>query len=287
MNIPTMARLAAVLAVAAAASVAQAGEPEGSALALRERFSAMKVDASPFGLPLHLVSEQGDGSLRGDIHSRLDHRYEAVREALRRPARWCEIMILHPNVKGCRTLGPVQGEGGKIEVRLGRAEHPVEFGFRIVAATDDYFDLRLEAPTGPAGTTDYRIRVEAAPLDERTTLLHLAYSHGYGLKARLAMNAYFNTFGRDKVGFTVVGRNGDGKPVYVGDLRGGMERNAMRYYLAIRSYLEVLALPQQQRLDRSLRNFVAYTERWPLQLGEAPDYAEVKQRDIARMREAS
>ena len=97
--------------------------------------------------------------------------------------------------------------------------------------------MRLDSPTGPFGTTDYRIRLEAAPMDAQRTILHLGYSHGYGVRAKLAMQAYFNTLGRGKVGFTVVDKDAQGKPVYVSDLRGGLERNAMRYYASIESYL--------------------------------------------------
>jgi hypothetical protein len=195
-------------------------------------------------------------------------------------------MILHPNVKGCRATGPENGDTGTLEVRIGRSEHAVEFAFRIARVTDDYLDVRLDAPTGPAGTSDYRIRVEAAPAGPDQTLLHLAYSHGFGTQARLAMDAYFNTFGRNKVGFSTTGRDANGQPQYVRDLRGGLERNAMRYYLAIRSYLEVLALAPAQRMEQGLRRFVGYTERWPLQLKEEPDFVDVKRRDIARMRGA-
>lgn len=278
----------ALALLAASATGADAPEATSSAQGLRERYEALKADASsPFDLPLHLTSSQQAGKLAGDIYSRLDHRYEAVRASLRRPVRWCEIMILHPNVKGCRAIGPAGSDGGTLEVRIGRAEHAVSFAFRVLQATDDYLDVRLDAPSGPAGTTDYRIRVEATPLDAQRTLLHLAYSHGFGVQAKLAMDAYFGTFGRDKVGFSSTGPDAQGRPQYVRDLRGGLERNAMRYYLAIRSHLEVLALPLAQRLDEGLRRFVGYTERWPRQLKEEPDFLDVKRRDIARMRAGS
>lgn len=279
--------LVAALLACTLAAVRAADLPDDSAQALRAHYASLQVEtASPFGLPLVLASSQQPNALRGDIHSRLDHRFEAVREALRRPAHWCEIMILHPNVKGCRASGPADGSSATLEVRLGRAQHAVTFAFHVVQATDDYLDVRLEARRGPAGTTDYRIRVEAAPLASSQTVLHLAYSHGFGTQASVAMNAYFATFGRDKVGFSVTGHDAQGAPQYVGDLRGGLERNAMRYYLAIRSYLEVLSLPSAERLEQGVRRFIAYTERWPRQLGEDPGYAAVKQRDIARMRVA-
>lgn len=285
-----VARALVFAAVAAFATQASAAVEDtmGSAADLGRRYAELKVEAaSPFGLPLHLASSHQDSALRGDIHSRVDHRFEAVRDALHKPDRWCEIMILHPNVKGCRVLGGGNGSAGKLEVRIGRAEHAVEFDFRVAKAEADYLDVRLDAPAGPAGTTDYRIRVEAAPLSAGATVLHLAYSHGFGTQAKLAMDAYFATFGRDKVGFSVVGKGPDGAPRYVRDLRGGMERNAMRYYLAIRSTLEVLALPDERRLEQGLAKFVAYTERWPLQLKEEPGFVEAKRRDIAKMRTAS
>lgn len=273
---------------AGAGRAADAPEAPASAQDLRERYAALKAEASsPFDLPLHLTSSQQPGKLQGDIYSRLDHRYDAVRSTLRWPARWCEIMILHPNVKGCRAVGSAGADSGTLELRLGRAEYAVVFAFRVASAADDYLDVRLEAPKGPAGTTDYRIRVEATPLDGQRTLLRLAYSQGFGVQAKLAMDAYFGTFGRDKVGFSSTGRDAQGRPQYVRDLRGGLERNAMRYYLAIRSHLEVPSLPGTQRLDEGLRRFVGYTERWPLQLKEEPDFLDVKRRDIARMQPGS
>ncbi|HEX4883264.1 MAG TPA: hypothetical protein VFX05_03925 [Casimicrobiaceae bacterium] len=286
MNARRALRALALVAVAALATPVRAAVDDdvGSAQALRDHYASLKADSgSPFGLPLHLDSQQKPNALRGDIYSRLDHPFAAVRDALRRPAHWCEIMILHPNVKGCRALGDAKAESGHLAVKIGRAEHEVDFAFRIVKMADDYFDVRLDAPTGPAGTTDYRIRVEGTPLDAGKTVMHLAYSHGFGGQAKFAMDAYFATFGRDKVGFSVTGRDAQGKPVYVRDLRGGMERNAMRYYLAIRSYLEVAGQPPAQRLDQGLRKWLAYTERWPLQLREEPGYVDVKLRDIERM----
>jgi hypothetical protein len=43
----------------------------------------------------------------------------------------------------------------------------------------------LDAAEGPFGTTDYRIRLEAAPLDQNRTFLRLAYSHTLRSAARM------------------------------------------------------------------------------------------------------
>ena len=167
-------------------------------------------------------------------------------------------------------------------VNLGRAELPVQFSYQPAAKTADYLDMRLGSPTGPFGTTDYRIRLEAAPMDAQRTILHLGYSHGYGVRAKLAMQAYFNTLGRGKVGFTVVDKDAQGKPVYVSDLRGGLERNAMRYYASIESYLDALSAPPQQQLEKRLRHWYAYTERYPLQLQEEAGYLDLKRKEAQR-----
>ena len=96
------------------------------------------------------------------------------------------------------------------------------------------------------------------------------------------MAAYFNTVGRNKVGFSIVDRDGAGRPDYVRDLRGGLERNMMRYYLGIVAYLGSLAAPAEQQPDRRVRTWLALTERYPLQLREDPGYFERKSPDVRK-----
>jgi hypothetical protein len=281
-----LASLAAALAgIVAAGIVFAAAADRGPASALRAKYDALRNGGgkSQFGIPLFIESQQTPGTLSGDIHAQVDHGFAAVRDALRDPRSWCEILILHPNVKGCSVAGREQPGGPAVlTVLLGSTEQPVKFTFKVAASTDDYLDIRLGADSGPVGTTDYRFRVQAMPLEGQRSLLHLAYSHGYGTSAKLAMQAYFSTLGRGKVGFTVVDRTPDGKPVYVGDLRGGLERNAMRYYFAIECHLDTLSAPAEQRLERSVRRWLAQTERYPLQLKEESDYLERKRGEVRR-----
>ena len=255
----------------------------GSATALRAAYAAHRADIekSKFGAPLHLQSKQTSNTLHGDIHALIDQPFDKVQAALADPRNWCDILILHPNVKACR-LNAIDNGEPSMTVNLGRAELPVQFSYQAAAKTTDYLDVRLGSPTGPFGTTDYRIRLEAAPMDAQRTILHLGYSHGYGVRAKLAMQAYFNTLGRGKVGFTVVDNDAQGKPVYVSDLRGGLERNAMRYYASIESYLDALAAPPEKQLERRLRHWHAYTERYPLQLLEEAGYLEGKRKEAQR-----
>lgn len=256
----------------------------GSASALRASYAAQRaeIEKNQFGKPLHLQSRQTSNMLQGDIHALIDQPFDKAQTALADPKSWCHILILHPNVKRCRLNAVDAGGEPSMTVSLGRAELPVQFSYKAADSTADYLDVRLGSPTGPLGTTDYRIRLEAAPLDAQNTILHLVYSHGYGVRAKLAMQAYFNTLARGKVGFTVVDKDAQGQPVYVSDLRGGLERNAMRYYASIESYLHALAAPPQQQLERRLRHWYAYTERYPLQLQEEAGYLDVKRKEAQR-----
>jgi hypothetical protein len=148
--------------------------------------------------------------------------------------------------------------------------------------------VALNAPEGPFGTTDYRIRFEAAPLDSNRTFLHLAYSYTLRSAARMGMSMYLSTTGRDKVGFSVASRTPDGRPVYVGGVRGVVERNTMRYYLAVEAYLGTLDAPVAERMEKRLRAFHAALERYPRQLHELElaEYLDIKRRDATRVLQA-
>ena len=82
------------------------------------------------------------------------------------------------------------------------------------------------------------------------------------------MQGYLATEGADKVGFTTTGKDSNGQPVYIGGMRGAVERNAMRYYLAVDSHLASLASPAERRLDKRIETWFSATERYPRQLRE-------------------
>ena len=124
-------------------------------------------------------------------------------------------------------------------------------------------------------------RPQATPLDARRTVVHFSYAYTLGFFARLAMDAYLAGAGRDKLGFSVVERLPDGRPVHVDGMRGVVERSAMRYYLAIEATSDALSVPAEQRLDARLRHWYAAITRYP-QLREqvGPDeYVEMKRRE--------
>ena len=251
---------------------------------LHTRFDALqdKLAHNAYGRPLVLQSTQDSDHLEGEVYARVDQPYAAVQKALEGTRNWCGILILHLNVKMCRA------QPAGLDVALGRKyDQPVEnayklhFDYKPVASGADYLKTELTSGDGPLGTKDYRIAVEAAPLDPTHTMLHMSYAYGFGFTARVAMNAYLSTAGSDKVGFSVTGKDGDGKPSYVGGVRGLVERNTMRYYLAIDDFV---AAPAPAQLEQRLTTWFDATERYARQLHELDkaDYMTMKRDEAKR-----
>jgi hypothetical protein len=244
--------------------------------ALRAKYTELREQLSHnnFQRALTVDSSEAGDTLKGDVYAVLDYPFATVSQALKDPDDWCDVLLLPFNTKYCRAA-PGTGGAASLQVRIGRKfDQPVQDAYRLdfalqpVAATADYFESRLTAATGPIGTRDYRIVVSAVPLDARRTFLHFSYAYAYGMAGRIAMQAYLSTAGADKVGFSVSGRDGNGQPVYIGGVRGAIERTAMRYYLAIDAHLASLGAPPEQQLDKRIGHWFAATERYPRQLHE-------------------
>lgn len=256
------------------------------AAALQARHATLQAQLAdnPFGRPLVLQSEQGARRIEGEVHAVVEHPYPAVSAALSDPGRWCDILILHLNNKYCRRT---EANGAtRVDLRVGK-KHPqavhaatlLSFAWRPAVVRSDYLAVQMQAQEGPYDTRDYRLLVEAVPLDGQRTFLRMGYGFSYGRASDLAMHLYLGTIGRDKVGFTRV--DGDG---YVGGMRGVAERNTMRYYLAIDAYLDSLAAPPSQRLERRLQAWFDATERYPRQLREVDRdaYLRMKRDEVQR-----
>lgn len=266
-----LVRLAIAWVLTACGTAAMAG----SAAELRAKYDELRneLQNNSFQRPLYIVSSESGDTLRGDVYAVLEHPFSDLNAALKDPSDWCDILILPFNTKYCHA---VEGNGGAtLQVRIGRKyDQPVEEAYRVnfalrqVAATPEYFESRLNAATGPVGTRDYRISLAALPLDKGRSFMHLSYSYGFGAMGRFAMQAYLATAGADKVGFTATARDGGGQPVYIGGVRGAIERNVMRYYLAIDAYLASLKSPPDQRLEKRIQTWFNSTERYPRQLHE-------------------
>lgn len=281
--------LAAWLHAGAAPAAIGPADAQHEGAQLRERFARMQgeIAASGFGQPLRLVSEDGDHVLKGDVYARVDHPFREVEAALQEPDQWCEVLVLPFNVKRCDARG--RGDGSGLAIYIARkaaqsADHAfrADFRFRVEALAAAFMRIALRADSGPLGTRDYRIVLEAAPEDDARTIVHLSYSYAYGMMSEMAMQAYLSTAGASKVGFTVEGRDAGGKPVYVRGMRGVMERNTMRYFLAIAAYLDSLSAPASSRVEARLAQWFDTTERYPRQLHEMErgEYVAMKRREV-------
>lgn len=175
------------------------------AAALRARHAALRpqLTDNPFQRPLHLESSQQAGTLKGDIYALTAQPYAVVGPALQGAEQWCDILILHINVKSCRTRDAKAG--ATVRVHIGRKfdqplddAYPVQFSYRVAAARPDYLRVELKAEKGPMSTSDYRIMLEAVALDAERSFLHLSYSYAYGMAARVAMRGYLATLARDQ-----------------------------------------------------------------------------------------
>jgi len=264
------------------------------AAALKAKYTAVqdKLANNQFGRPLYLESTQTSGDLRGDIYSVVEHPFATVDQALQSVDHWCDIFILHLNVKGCGSTG--SGAKGHLSLAVGRKfDQPVEdaykleFDYRLVTASPDYLQIQLSAEEGPLSTKNYRIQLEAVPLDAKRSFIHMSYSYGYGFAARMAMNAYLSTIGSAKVGFSFTERKPDGSPAYIGGVLGLVERNTMRYYLAIDAYLGAYNLPPAEQAERRILAWYNATERYATQLHEMDrnEYLDMKRNEIRRQKE--
>lgn len=278
-----------LLMFAGLSTQALAASPE----ALRAQFASLRESGAGQLLDqsIYLRSTESADRMQGEVHALIDEPFEQVRQQLSRAAQWCDVLILHINVKYCRAQRTaagdelVSGVGRKFDQPLAEM-HWVRFGFRVVSDRSDHLLAELRSPTGPLGTHDYRMSVEAVPHTGGQSLLRMTYSYGYGTAARWAMKTYLATLGRDKRGFSVVGKTPAGQPVTVGGVRGVVERNTLRYYLALQSHLQTHDAPGGNATQLGLQTWFNATERYAEQLHEmdGPDYIAMKLKEIQRQK---
>ena len=266
-----------------------------SASALHAKYDALRdvLLDTEFQRPIHLDSTVVDGSASGDAYALVEFPFEKATAALSMAPNWCDVLILHFNVKFCQA-GEAQ-DSPILDVRVGRKfdqplrkAYQVNFAYREISSNGQFLHVHLGSEEGPLNTSNYRIVLQAVPVEDGRTFIHLAYAYDFGTVSELAMKTYLATLGRNKVGFSVEGTESNGQPRYVRGMRGAIERNAMRYYLAIEAYLGALSVPSSQQVDKRLRDWFDASERYPLQLREMgwEEYLDMKRREIDRQQSA-
>jgi len=278
-----------VVCIALLAFTANARAGSAAPLLAKYQTLAARLQQNAFKQPLVLDSVETQNRLSGDVHAVVAFPFNVVTAALNNPQHWCDVISLHPNTKYCRPI--VKPQGSQLLVRMGK-KTPQELSqteqlaleYAALDATPQYLRIQLDAKDGPMGTSAYQIVLEAVPLPNGTTFLHLSYAYGTSLAGRLAMRTYLMTAGRGKVGFTETGKRANGEVVYIGGERGVAERNIMRYYLAIDALLSGLRLPIASQFEKRLQSWFSATERYPRQLRELDrgEYVAMKRAEHAR-----
>ena len=273
-------------------------QPDVAANLLRDKHTGLvqALASNVYGRPLYLDSLQTSNRVTGNAFAVLNAPFALVSSSFKSPQRVCDLIILHINTKYCRPT--LDTSPSLLNVNFGKKTaqplndtFALEFAMATSASTPGYLHVQLQAEKGPLGTSDYRIELAVIPLAGDKTFLHLRYSYGFGLAGKLAMQAYLTTAGSSKIGFTRVPAAGSEQGIskgYVGGMRGAVERNTMRYYLAIDAYLLSLAAPPAQQLNTRLETWFDSTEQYSLQLRETDkaSYLAMKKSEVQRQQSA-
>ena len=189
------------------------------------------------------------------------------------PAAWCGFMPLHLNIKACVSVA--NGSDQEITLYFGRKHYqrpkkakPLALNFDSTH-TAGLLSVNLYAEKGPYGTSDYHIELYAIPTTNGV-YNELRISQRFGKVAKRLGKLYLTTLGRNKVGFTVLDYDRDGEPRYVRGIRGVVERNIVRYLLAIEVFLESQELTGKEAFQRRAELWFDATETYKRQLHELP-----------------
>lgn len=236
----------------------------------------------PFGRPLVMESQVDGAQLGAVLEGLVERPFRDVRTALADLNQWCAVLILHINNKGCSvTAAPRPGLALKVGRRYDQPAaqaFQIDFSYQVLKDSATELSVRLDAPSGPMGTSNYGIHLDAMPAGATRTALRLTYSYRQSNLTGWAIDVYMSTVGRGKVGFSRVRQPGSEATEPVAGMRGLMERNLMRYFLAIDAAAATPAAAAPDAYARRLNDWFASTERYPRQLHEIdlPTYLSYK-----------
>ena len=234
------------------------------------------------GTHISLASSQQDDVLSAEVNSILHTPFETVAATMVQASNWCQVMPLHFNIKAC-TYETREGKE-VLTVYSGRKiyenpddSYPISYQFEIVRHDDAQLSLRLRAAAGPVSTRDYLIELDAMPVAEGT-LLHIHSSYRSSWLSSMLTSTYLATAGSDKVGFSRIEQDGEMVPVQ--GIKGIIERNVMRYHLAINAFLGTLSLPEADRLEATLASWFEQNDNYPpLHEMDETEYLQIKRRE--------
>ena len=238
---------------------------------------------------VHIKSKKAGSSVIADVYAVSGKCFDDIYKALSTPENWCEFAPLHLNVKSCTCTQGVQPQitfyAGRKFYRPPEEAYELKYRFQVTESEADRFRVKLSAEDGPHGTSDYMIVVEAVLIGDQT-LVHMGLSYTTSLVSRLATSTYLSTIGSGKVGFSIDEHQTD-HPAYVTGEKGIIERNVMRYFLALTVYLDTLHLDPAEGFNSRAAAWYDLTEQYAMQLHELDkqEYLEAKKREHQNQQE--
>jgi hypothetical protein len=287
--------IAIVLALCALSAPVASASPDDLIASHRRLRDALQT--GPFDVPLALSASLDGERIGGDVYAVLEQPFLLVSRELVKPAAWCDILTLHFNVKSCHAIPSPSPEaevraGGAhtVELRIATARkyyvppsgrNPMTYRLDVAGSGPNFLHASLTADKAPLGVRDLLIEVEAIPLPEGGSFVHLHYAYTAGWAVRMASRTYLATLGRRKLGFTVIGQTPEGEPIYIAGREGAVERNALRYHLAIAAYLDTLSIHEAGRFEARIAHWYDLTDRYKKQLEEMSQdaYLDLKRRE--------
>jgi phospholipid/cholesterol/gamma-HCH transport system substrate-binding protein len=241
-----------------------------------------ELEKSPSAVPFHIESSVSNDASLVDVYGTMEYPFDSVQSEFLIPTNWCEILLPNINVRAC-TYTKVNDTWLLNDYKVNEFAEPLKdayqmkFEYHVSELQSRYFHILLNAPEGPFHTKDHRVELEAIPLDQGRTFIHLRYSFRYGALVFLALKL----FGGGKTGFTVVGTDSNGNPVYVGGLKGEVERTVVCYYIANLAYMDTLKVPAEQRFEKRISRWYDLASRYKKQLiqMEKEEYFASKRQD--------
>lgn len=262
-----------------------ADDGTSAALSMHYLEVSKRLQNTIYGEPLIVQSQENGGPLNAEIVALVDYRFGALTQALGTLPNWCEFIPLHPNVKSC--VYHEQSKDVGLTLYLGRKyfaapanTHPLKYRYRLIHQTENYLSVALNAEKGPLDSRDYRIHLEAMPVDDKS-FIKMRISYRPKTMSKLATTTYLATLGHNKVGFSVIGNDDAGQPIFVKGVRGIIERNVMRYFLALKAYMQNLHLPRAEQFEARINTWFDMTQGYRRQLYEMEkiDYISAKMRE--------
>jgi hypothetical protein len=257
-----------------------------SLIAVYHQFEA-RIAKSPLVLAIHLESHVESNFSGVDIYGIIDYPFETIQKELSKPRNWCDIIILHPNIRACTYSAT---DGGTMLTMHNVNRHfqtiteayQVYYKYQIMAGTPSFLDISMAADKGPMSSSDHKFRIMAVALDAKRSFVHLSYSYRYSPLQYIAIKSYFALFGSKVAGFSVEGVDEKNGPVYVSGVKASIERNLMRYYMAILAYFDALKYSPEQRFEKRLSGWIDLSDRFQKQFPkiERKQYFEFKRTDL-------